>query len=85
MFDRAKLITDEGDYDIHYMQTVAYLRACRDYSSDNPPPSLIRSHYFNLETMAYFARRDWRKAHGLPDDTNYVKAFSIIEPERIWA
>lgn len=85
MFDPQKLITESGDLDHYYIDEHAYLRACRMYGASHPPPSLVRSMRLNLLTEAYFIRRDFRLRHGLADDTIWVNAPQIIEPERLWA
>lgn len=85
MFDPQKLITETGEYDLTFIKRTAYLRACRDYSSDNPPSALIRSHFNNLTSQAYFVRFRFRREHGLPDDTVYSTSFQLIDPERLWA
>ena len=84
MFDANLLINETGEYDFRYMRINAMYRATKDFGP-NPPPSLIRSHFLNLKTQAYFVRYWWRRDRGLPDDTVYCDSFPIVEPERRWA
>jgi len=75
---------DTGEIDMVSLRLIAKQRADRDYGSD-APPSWVHSEINNLRILAYFVRRDWRKARGLPDDTVYVPGFTLPEPKRVWA
>jgi hypothetical protein len=75
---------DTGEIDWASLRLIAKKRADRDYVGD-APPSWVRSEIENLKTLAYFVRRDWREARGLPDDTVYVTGFTLAEPKRSWA
>lgn len=79
---RDRLINQEtGEICIFGIREVARERANRDYRGE-APWSWVMSEIENLKTEAYFVRRNWRRDHGLPDDTVYVTGFTIIEPRR---
>lgn len=85
MFNPKLLITARGEIDRAYLVAEARLRAARSFGGDNPPVAYVRPQILNLEAVAYFERRDWRRAQGLRDDTDYVSGFTVIDPKRRFA
>lgn len=68
------LLNDQttGEIDLAYIQTVAPLRAIREWGDLNPPPSVVRGSVQYLQDRAMIFRRRIRAKAGLPDDTEYV-------------
>jgi len=85
MFNPKLLITARGEIDRAYLVAIASARAQVKFDGPNPPAAYVRPEILNLETIAYFERRDWRRARGLRDDTDYIGGFTVIEPDRRFA
>jgi hypothetical protein len=83
-FDPRKLITKQGEIDRAYLVHEARTRAIRDWGQANPPPAYVRPHIQNLETQGHFVRAEWRRDHHLPDDTCYVRSFTISAARRVF-
>ena len=69
-----------GEFDWTYIKRHALLRAQRDTGDCAPSVRSVRSQILNLKSMAFAMRADWRRDHGLPDDTEYVTMTSFAKP-----
>jgi hypothetical protein len=68
-----ELIDQEtGEIDRVKLGEAAALRAASEYGSPNFPPSYLRDSLAWCRDRATIMRAQWRRAHGLPDDTVYV-------------
>jgi hypothetical protein len=70
-----------GEFDWTYIKREAVARAQRVWGDCAPPVSSVRSELLNLQSMASAMRADWRRDHGLPDDTEYVTVTSFAKPQ----
>jgi hypothetical protein len=73
MIDRDKLIDQEtGEIDWMYLKRRALLRADREFGGPGAPNSYVRDAIAYFKDAAEYDRKEWRKAHGVADDTQYV-------------
>lgn len=64
--------TDTGEIDHFELIQRADLRACQQYGGPHPPPAYIRNAISWCTERARSERLEWRRAHGLPDDSMVV-------------
>lgn len=69
-----------GELDWTYIKRQALARAQRTWEDCAPPVRAVRSEILNLKSMAIAMRADWRRDHGLPDDTEYTTITSFAKP-----
>lgn len=70
-----------GELDWTYIKRQALIRAQSVWGDCAPPVRAVRSQIENLKAMASAMRADWRRDHGLPDDTVYVQVTSFAKPQ----
>lgn len=73
MLDRSKLIDQTtGEFDWSFIKQRAVLRADHEFGGQGAPTSAVRDAIRYYKDLAQAMRTEWRKAHGLPDDTEYL-------------
>lgn len=70
-----------GELDWTYIKRQALIRAQSVWGDCAPPVRAVRSEILNLKGMASAMRTDWRRGHGLPDDTEYLTVTSFAKPQ----
>jgi hypothetical protein len=63
---------ETGEVDSLTLLLAADLRAQREWGGPNPPPAYIRNAVSFVHDRAQDLRREWRRARGLPDDTQFT-------------
>lgn len=63
---------ETGEIDSLALIEAADLRAKREWGGPQPPPSYIREAVSFVHERAHDLRREWRRARGLPDDTQFT-------------